>query len=61
MARKIRATVECGLQDFEEFYDLPDGWDGWSKKEQNDYLAETAVTMQNNIAPCGADVVEVED
>jgi hypothetical protein len=59
--RKIRATVECGTQEITEYYDLPDGWDEWTDKERDNFLGETAVTLQNNEAPCGASVVEVDE
>lgn len=61
MVRKIRAVVEMGRSTQEEFIDLPEGWDEMSEAEQAEELTEYAVTLQNNFAPCSAQVVEVED
>lgn len=59
--RKIRSLVEYGTETDEDILDLPDGWDDWTEKQQDDFLTECAVTHQNNVAPCGAEVVEVEE
>ncbi|TDB86464.1 hypothetical protein E1264_17860 [Actinomadura sp. KC216] len=59
--RKIRAHVEMGIQTVTEYLDLPDGWDDWEASRRDAYLVETAVTLQNNEAPCGACVVEVDE
>jgi hypothetical protein len=61
MARKIRAYVEMGTNHVEEILDLPENWDDMPQEEQDAYLVETAVTLQNNEAPCGAEVFETDE
>lgn len=61
MTRKIRAYVEMGTDHVEEILDLPENWDDMTQEEQDEYLTETAVTLQNNEAPCGAEVIETDE
>jgi hypothetical protein len=65
MAKKIRVTVEfpfAGVTDIEEYYDLPDGWDEMSEKEQDAHLTDLAVAeLENSGVGSGASVVEVPD
>lgn len=61
MTRLIHAHVE-GPGFFEEqYFTLPTEWDTWTEDQQESYCVETAVTMQNEIAPCGGNVIEVSD
>lgn len=59
MVRKIRSMVETPFHEDTEFFDLPENWDEMTEAAQDNYLAEIAVEHQNNVAPCGARVVEV--
>lgn len=61
MKRMIKSVVEAGMDTIEDYFDLPDGWDEMSPEAQRKYLTDTAVDHQNNVAPCSAQVVEVED
>jgi hypothetical protein len=55
----IRSTVEVGLGDDEDFVAIPLAeWSGMTAFERDRCLVETAVTHQNNVAPCGAEVVD---
>lgn len=59
--RLIRSTVEAGTDLDVEYYTLPETWDEMTEEQQLSYRTEIAVTHQNNVAPCGASVVEVDD
>lgn len=55
----VRSIVECGAEVFEDYVDIPrETWDSMTREQQKDYLIETAVDHQNNVAPCGAEVVD---
>lgn len=64
MARRIRVTVEfpfAGVSPIEEYYDLPDGWDAMTEKQQDAVLTDMAVTeLQNTGVGSGASVVDDE-
>lgn len=59
--RLIRSIVEPPGDISTEYYELPDDWDDMTETQQDNYLTETAVTHQTNVAPCGASVVDVDD
>lgn len=56
--RVIQVSVECGAETFQDFQELPPEWDTWDEDKQNRYLTECAVDFQNEMAPCGARVVD---
>ena len=61
MARKIRISVDvnyAGIDIPDEYYDLPDGWDNWPEKKQQDYLSDLAVAALETVATSGASVVD---
>lgn len=61
MTELIRVTVE-GPGFFEEQYHaLPPGWEDWDADRRERYCVEVAVELQNEVAPCGGSVVEVDD
>lgn len=60
MPKVIKVIVECPTQTVISYFTLPANWDDMSEKKQDDFLQELAVEEQNNVAPCGADVVEYD-
>lgn len=65
MARKIHVTVEIpwsGIDNVDEYYDLPDGWDQMSTKEQDDILNDMGATeLTNTGIGYGAEVVDTDE
>lgn len=60
--RKIRVSVEIyNHQPGDEYEDLPDDWDSWSQKEQDEFLVGVAKDYLFEAAGSGATVVEVEE
>lgn len=58
----IRSTVECGPEVNEDFINVPRAqWDAMTAAEQSQYLVDVAVDHQNNVAPCGAQVVDPDE
>lgn len=45
----------------EEYYQLPPEWDSWTEEQRTQYCTNSAVDMQNNVAPCGGEAIEVSD
>jgi hypothetical protein len=61
VTRKIGSIVEMGITEDIEYHDLPDGWDDWTTEQQAAFCVDVAVTHQNNVAPCGATVIDEAD
>jgi hypothetical protein len=58
----IRSSVEMGLDIDEEYLSIPRAqWEAMTADEKSDYLAEVAVEHQNNVAPAGASVVDIDE
>lgn len=59
MARKIRISVEIYSHDpGDEYEDLPEGWDDWTKERQEDFLVALAKEALFEAAGSGATVVD---
>jgi hypothetical protein len=63
--RKIRVIVDfpwAGVPNIEEDYDLPEGWDEMTEKQQDALLIQYAVEeLSNSGVGSGASVVEVDE
>lgn len=60
MTKVIRVSVECPTQTVTSYFTLPDDWDDMSENQQDKFLQELAVEEQNNVASCGAQVVDYD-
>ena len=62
MSRVIKVNVGTGWAngDHNDELELPDGWDDWEVKEQDEYLNDCAVELLHNSCDCAA-WVEGED
>ena len=62
MNRQIKTVVNTGWAncDHTQTEELPDNWDEWSEKEQDEFLNEIAVEFLHNCCEAAAWVEESE-
>lgn len=60
MTTIIRSTVEFSNESHTMYCPTPDDWDQMTQEQRNEYCDDVAITHQNDIAPCGADVIEAD-
>ena len=63
MSRIIKVNVGTGWAngDYNDEVALPDNWDDWTEKEQDDFLSECATDLLYNSCECAAWVEDTED